>query len=112
MGRVDDDAKRVMRASRQSLDAAIKLCKPGALFRDLGKAMCVAPPDRTPHGIGVLTVATPYSEPVARAAGCSVVRQYTGHGINDLFHTAPNIPHYAKNRAVGQMKAGMVREPC
>jgi len=35
------------------------------------------------------------------------VRTYTGHGINDLFHTAPNIPHYAKNKAVGTMKAGM-----
>lgn len=52
------------------------------------------------------------SEPVARAAGCAVVRNYTGHGINDHFHTAPNIPHYAKNRAVGTMKAGMVRELC
>jgi len=49
------------------------------------------------------------SEPHARSNGCSVVRAYTGHGINDLFHTAPNIPHYAKNKAVGTMKAGMVR---
>jgi methionyl aminopeptidase len=48
------------------------------------------------------------SEPHARSNGCSVVRAYTGHGINDLFHTAPNIPHYAKNKAVGTMKAGMV----
>ena len=47
-------------------------------------------------------------EPIARAAGCAVVRQYTGHGINDLFHCSPNVPHYAKNRAIGTMKAGMV----
>jgi methionyl aminopeptidase len=51
-----------------------------------------------------------FREPIARANGCAVVRTYTGHGINDLFHTAPNIPHYAKNKAVGTMKAGMVRE--
>lgn len=44
VGLVDDDSKKVMRASRQSLDAAIKLCKPGALFRDLGKAMWVVSP--------------------------------------------------------------------
>ena len=49
----------------------------------------------------------PLREPIARAANCSVVRQYTGHGINDLFHTSPNIPHYSKNRAIGTMKAGM-----
>ena len=37
---------------------------------------------------------------------CSVVRTYTGHGINSLFHTAPNVPHYAKNKAVGMMHPG------
>ena len=49
-----------------------------------------------------------FREPVARANGCAVVRTYTGHGVNDLFHDTPNIPHYAKNKAVGTMKAGMV----
>ncbi|CDO70807.1 hypothetical protein BN946_scf184798.g123 [Trametes cinnabarina] len=85
VGRVDDDSKRLMRTARQCLDEAIKLCKPGALFRDLGKTI----------------------EPIARANGCSVVRTYCGHGINDLFHCAPNVPHYAKNKAVGTMKPGM-----
>jgi methionyl aminopeptidase len=27
-------------------------------------------------------------------------------GIHKLFHCAPNVPHYAKNKAVGVMKAG------
>ncbi|KAJ8455049.1 hypothetical protein ONZ51_g12670 [Trametes cubensis] len=85
VGRVDDDSKRLMRTARKCLDEAIKLCKPGALFRDLGKTI----------------------EPIARANGCSVVRTYCGHGINDLFHCAPNVPHYAKNKAVGTMKPGM-----
>jgi methionine aminopeptidase len=35
-----------------------------------------------------------------------MVRTYTGHGINSLFHTAPNVPHYAKNKAVGIMHPG------
>jgi methionyl aminopeptidase len=43
---------------------------------------------------------------VAKAAGCSVVTSYCGHGIHRLFHCAPNIPHYAKNKAVGVMKPG------
>ncbi len=30
-----------------------------------------------------------------------------GHGVNQLFHTAPNVPHYAKNKAVGEAKPGM-----
>ncbi|KAL8869613.1 MAG: hypothetical protein Q9174_004142, partial [Haloplaca sp. 1 TL-2023] len=39
--------------------------------------------------------------------GCSVVTTYVGHGINTLFHAAPNIPHYAKNKAVGVAQPGM-----
>ncbi|EIM89990.1 methionine aminopeptidase [Stereum hirsutum FP-91666 SS1] len=85
VGRIDDDSKKLIRTARESLDQAIKLCKPGFLFRDLGKTI----------------------EPIARANGCSVVRTYTGHGINDLFHCAPNVPHYAKNKAIGTMKPGM-----
>jgi methionyl aminopeptidase len=38
----------------------------------------------------------------------SVVRTYCGHGIGDLFHCAPNVPHYAKNKARGTMKVGEV----
>jgi methionyl aminopeptidase len=38
----------------------------------------------------------------------SVVKTYCGHGIGDLFHCAPNIPHYAHNKAVGVMREGMV----
>ena len=39
VGRVDDDSQRLMRTARKCLDESIKLCKPGALFRDLGKTM-------------------------------------------------------------------------
>lgn len=36
------------------------------------------------------------------------MRSYTGHGVGKIFHTAPNIPHYSKNKAVGFMKPGNV----
>ncbi|KAF8559548.1 methionine aminopeptidase [Imleria badia] len=85
VGTVDEDSAKLIQTTRECLDAAISVCKPGVLFRDIGKAI----------------------EPVARANNCAVVRTYTGHGINDLFHPAPNIPHYAKNKAVGTMKPGM-----
>jgi len=39
VGEIDEESKGLIRTTRESLDAAIKLCKPGALFRDLGKAM-------------------------------------------------------------------------
>lgn len=76
---------RVVETSRDCLDAAINLVKPGMLFRDPGDVI----------------------EKLAKERNCSVVRTYCGHGINQLFHCPPNVPHYAKNKAVGTAKAGM-----
>ena len=43
----------------------------------------------------------------AKTKNCSVIRTYVGHGINTAFHPPPSIPHYAKNKAVGECKPGM-----
>ena len=39
----------------------------------------------------------------AVSCGFQVVKTYCGHGIGTLFHTAPNVPHYKKNKAIGIM---------
>ncbi|KAK1090284.1 Methionine aminopeptidase 1, partial [Friedmanniomyces endolithicus] len=79
------DNVRVVETARECLDEAIKLVRPGALFRDYG----------------------PVIEKVAKAKGCQVVKTYCGHGVNRLFHGAPSVPHYAKNKAVGEAAPGM-----
>lgn len=83
--KVDPDSVRVVEAARNCLHKAIKLVKPGALFRDYGNII----------------------EKHAKSKDCSVIKTYCGHGINSLFHCSPNIPHYAKNKAVGAAKEGM-----
>lgn len=35
-----------------------------------------------------------------------IINVFILSGIHKLFHCAPNVPHYAKNKAVGVMKAG------
>uniref|UniRef100_A0A7M5WXM5 Methionine aminopeptidase n=1 Tax=Clytia hemisphaerica TaxID=252671 RepID=A0A7M5WXM5_9CNID len=86
VGKVDDDSKRLVQTAYDSLMAAVNEVKPGVRYRDLGK----------------------FIQKVAQDNGCSVTRTYCGHGIHRLFHTAPNVPHYAKNKAVGIMKPGHV----
>jgi methionyl aminopeptidase len=81
----DPDSVRVVECARECLDESIKLVKPGMLFREPGNVI----------------------EKHAKSKGCSVIKTYCGHGVNQLFHCAPNIPHYAKNKAVGQAKPGM-----
>jgi methionyl aminopeptidase len=86
VGAVDADARALVRTSYESLRAAVATVRPGQLYRDVG-----APIER-----------------VARAGKCSVVTAYVGHGIGTLFHCAPDVPHYKKNKAVGVMKPGHV----
>lgn len=79
------DAVRVVETARECLDKSIELVKPGMPFRDPGNVI----------------------EKLAKSRNCSVVKSYCGHGINQLFHCAPNIPHYGKNKASGIAKPGM-----
>jgi len=81
----DPDAVRVIETARECLDLGIELVKPGMLFREPGTII----------------------EKHAKSRNCSVVKTYCGHGINQLFHAPPNMPHYAKNKAVGAAKEGM-----
>nr|ACO12085.1 Methionine aminopeptidase 1 [Lepeophtheirus salmonis] len=78
-------AKALVLNTWECLDKAIKECvKPGVKYREVGNVI----------------------QKHAGNSGYSVVRGYCGHGIHRLFHCAPNVPHYAKNKAVGFMKPG------
>lgn len=86
VGDVDADGRRLVETAFDCLAQAMAMVKPGVLYRDLGATI----------------------ERCAKKNHCSVVRTYCGHGIGSLFHTIPNVPHYAKNKAKGTMKAGHV----
>ncbi|KAB1225289.1 Methionine aminopeptidase 1A [Morella rubra] len=94
VGNVDEESKRLVQCTYECLDKAISI---GSVrFREIGEVI-------NRH---------------ASMSGFSVVK--SGHGIGELFHCAPNIPHYstlkqmlpslsltqAENKAVGVMKAG------
>eukprot|EP00217_Crustomastix_stigmatica_P015138 CAMPEP_0183793070 /NCGR_PEP_ID=MMETSP0803_2-20130417/2982_1 /TAXON_ID=195967 /ORGANISM="Crustomastix stigmata, Strain CCMP3273" /LENGTH=509 /DNA_ID=CAMNT_0026037443 /DNA_START=48 /DNA_END=1577 /DNA_ORIENTATION=- len=85
VGNVDDAGKRLIKETLACLEKAIAICKPGTRFRDIGDVI-------SRH---------------AQQCQLAVVRTYCGHGIGELFHCAPNVPHYARNKAVGVMKPGM-----
>ncbi|GJP54996.1 hypothetical protein CLOM_g13990 [Closterium sp. NIES-68] len=86
VGKVSEAVVHLVRTTMECLDKAIAMVKPGVRFREVGEVI-------SRH---------------AAQAGLSVVRTYCGHGIGELFHCAPNIPHYSKNKAVGLMKAGQI----
>ncbi|CAF0953729.1 unnamed protein product [Adineta ricciae] len=84
VGNVDQKSRDLVRTTYECLEKAMEMIRPGTKYRDVGNVI----------------------QKHATANGCSVVRSYCGHGIHKLFHCAPNIPHYAKNKAIGIMKPG------
>ncbi|BBN18877.1 methionyl aminopeptidase [Marchantia polymorpha subsp. ruderalis] len=84
VGKVDEASQLLVQNTYECLEKAIAIVKPGVRYREVGEVI-------SRH---------------ASLAGLSVVRSYSGHGIGELFHCAPNIPHYSRNKAVGVMKAG------
>ncbi|KAG9299970.1 hypothetical protein G9A89_009698 [Geosiphon pyriformis] len=86
VGTIDQDSQRLLATAKQCLTKSIECVKPGFLYRDLGSVI----------------------EKIAKNNNCSVVRSYCGHGIHKLFHCAPSVPHYSKNKGIGIMKPGHV----
>lgn len=79
-------AKKLVEVTEECLMKGIAAVKPGGRIGDIGAAI----------------------QEYAEANGFSVVRDFVGHGINRVFHTAPQIPHYGKQGKGKRLRSGMV----
>lgn len=78
-------AKRLCDVAQKALYAGMKAVRNGAYIGDIGAAIqAVAEPERF-----------------------SVVREYCGHGISNVYHDEPQILHYGKKNTGLQLKTGM-----
>jgi methionyl aminopeptidase len=75
-GNVDDKARKLCDATKEALEAAIKVCKPGAPTKAIGAA-CKAVADK--HRL-------------------QVIAEFCGHGVGKIFHAAPMIIHDRNNQ--------------
>jgi methionyl aminopeptidase len=78
-------AKRLTRVAQECLYVGIKMVKPGARLGDIGAAI----------------------QQHAEAQHFSVVRDYCGHGIGQVFHEAPQVLHYGKAGTGAELRPGM-----
>lgn len=79
-------AERLIRITQECMYLGIQQVKPGAFFGNIGAAI----------------------QQHAEKNSFSVVREYCGHGIGQVFHEAPNVLHYGKEGTGELMKTGMI----
>lgn len=79
-------AKRLVEVTRESMVRAIRMVAPGVRLGDIGHAI----------------------QKYAEAERFSVVREYCGHGIGQIFHEEPQVLHYGRPGTGLELKAGMV----
>jgi methionyl aminopeptidase len=79
-------ATRLIRVTRECLVNAIALVKPGAHLGDIGAVI----------------------EAHAHANRYSVVEEYCGHGIGQIFHESPQVLHYGKKNTGLKLLPGMI----
>ena len=86
VGRVDPESRRLVKVTAECLELGIEAVQPGAVLSDIGRAI----------------------ETHAHDAGFFVVRAFVGHGIGEVFHGPPQVPHYYERAASTVLEPGMV----
>ncbi len=86
VGQIKRAAQRLMEVTHEALLLGIAEVQPGARTGAIGQAI----------------------QRYAEAERCSVVRDFCGHGLGQLFHDAPNILHYGRAHEGIEMKEGMI----
>jgi methionyl aminopeptidase len=85
VGVVSPDNVKLVETTRRALQQAIAAAKPGGRLSDISHAV----------------------ECAAQASGCSVVRQFVGHGVGRHLHEEPQVPNFGSPGKGPVLKPGM-----
>lgn len=86
MGTPGPDARKIVEVARESLKQGLEMVRPGNTVGDIGWAI----------------------QNYAEAQGCSVVREFVGHGVGLDFHEPPQVAHFGKRNEGVRLIPGMV----
>jgi methionyl aminopeptidase len=86
VGSPGPDARKIVAVARECLRRGMAMVAPGNTVGDIGWAI----------------------QSYAEAQGCSVVREFVGHGVGLDFHESPQIPHFGQQGTGIALIPGMV----
>ena len=85
VGTPGTEARHVVEVARRALDLGVAEVRDGARLGDIGGAI----------------------QEYVESEGCSVVRDFVGHGIGRKFHDSPQVKHYGKRGTGDRVRSGM-----
>ncbi len=86
VGAISESAARLLRVTQEALYSAILAVRAGGRVSDIGHAV----------------------QRHVEANGCSVVREFVGHGIGTVMHEEPQVPNYGPPGRGAKLTDGMV----
>jgi len=86
VGNPNAQAQKLVEVTEECLKRGINEVAPGKRIGDIGAAI----------------------QEYAESFGYGVVREFVGHGVGKVFHTAPQIPHFGQRGKGRRLEAGMV----
>lgn len=86
VGSPGKDTEKIVSVARECLNRGILMVRPGNKIGDIGHAI----------------------QRYAEGRGCSVVREYVGHGVGFDFHEPPQVPHFGLRGQGITLVPGMV----
>jgi methionyl aminopeptidase len=88
IGKIEEDARRLLEVTRESLDVAIATMGPGLMWSEVARRI----------------------QNLVESAGMAVVREFVGHGIGQEMHEEPKVPNYvdrAQRRSDFRLEPGL-----
>ena len=85
VGEVSPRARRLVDVTYEALQRGLAVVKPGARFGEIGAAI----------------------QAYVESQRCSVVRDFCGHGVGQVFHDSPNVLHFGRKGEGEVLKPGM-----
>jgi methionyl aminopeptidase len=85
VGTPRSETRHVVEVARRALELGVAQVRDGARLGDIGGAI----------------------QEYVESEGCSVVRDFVGHGIGRKFHDTPQVKHYGKKGSGDRLRAGM-----
>ncbi len=86
LGDVAPRARRLVDVTYEGFERGLAQVKPGAHFGDIGHAI----------------------QTYVESQRCSVVRDFCGHGVGQVFHDAPNVLHFGHKGEGARLEPGMI----